>query len=150
MRSALWTLAIQEEEKINIVDYESLLAVAGEQTEPQRLLFVFLEASLPKDHEDEEKSSFNAGQGGALQPVMCVDKTLEELGSFSDLVNESRQTEQDWKIVLVAALSGKNGVAPDSTEAESSLKMMVETVQNGGDLSKFMAFDRSGTPILFD
>lgn len=109
-----------------------------------------MEASLPKDHEAEERSSFNAGQGGALQPVMCVDKTLGELGSFSDLVNESRQMEQDWQIVLVAALSGKNGVIPDSTEAEGSLKMMVETVQNGGDLSKFMAFDRSGTPVLFN
>lgn len=80
---------------------------------------------------------------------MCVDKTLEELGSFSDLAKESVKMEQDWQIVLVAGLSGRNGVVPDSAEAERSLKMMVKTVQNGGDLSKFMAFDRAGEPVRF-
>lgn len=81
---------------------------------------------------------------------MYVDKTLEELSNFADLVKESVQMEQDWQVVLVAALSGKNGVLPDSVETESSLKMMVETVQNGGDLSRFMAFDREGEPVQFN
>ena len=143
-------LAIQEEEKINIIDYESLLEAARQQAEPQRLLFVFLKASLPKEHKNEEKSSFYSGQGGALQPVMCVDKTLEELDRFSDLVKESEKIEQDWQIVLVASLSGRNGVAPDSEETERSLKMMVKTVQHGGDLSKFMAFERDGEPVRFN
>ena len=43
---------------------------------------------------------------------MCVDKSLEELDSFSDLVNESEKMEQEWQIVLVAGLSGANGIAP--------------------------------------
>lgn len=81
---------------------------------------------------------------------MCVDKTLEEMSSFSDLVKESEQMEQDWQIALVASLSGRNGLMPDSKEAERSLKMMVETVQHGGDLSKFMAFDRRGETLLFN
>ncbi len=80
---------------------------------------------------------------------MCVDKTLEELGSFSDLVEESRQMQQDWQIVLVAGLSGRNGSAPDSSEAEQPLNNMVQTVENGGDLSKYMAFDREGKPVNF-
>ena len=136
--------------KINIVDYESLLGAARQQAEPQLLLFVFLAASLPKDHNDEEKSNFHSGQGGTLQPVMCVDKTLEELDGFSDLVKESEKMEQDWQIVLVASLSGRNGVMPDSVETERSLKMMMKTVQHGGNLSKFMAFDRSGEPVQFN
>ena len=81
---------------------------------------------------------------------MCVDKSLEELGSFSDMVKESEKMEQDWHIVLVASLSGRNGVAPDSVEAERSLKVMMESVEHGGDLSKFMAFDRNGEPVLFN
>lgn len=81
---------------------------------------------------------------------MCVDKTLEELGGFSDLVKESQKMEQDWQIVLVACLSGRNGVVPDSEAAERPLKMMMETVQHGGDLSKFMAFDRGGEPVRFN
>lgn len=109
-----------------------------------------MEASLPEEHKDEEKNSFHLGQGGALQPVMCVDKTPEELDGFAELVKESIEMEQDWQIVLVASLSGKNGVVPDVVEAERSLNMMVETVQHGGDLSKFMAFDRSGEPVRFD
>ena len=136
--------------KINITDYESLLEAAQQQDEPQRLLFVFLKVSLPKDHEGNEKSTFNSGQGGALQPVMCVDKTLEELDGFSELVKESEKMEQEWQIVLIASLCGRNGVMPDSDEAEHSLKMMVETVQQGGDLSKFMAFDKGGEPVQFN
>ncbi|WP_200911599.1 hypothetical protein [Teredinibacter purpureus] len=81
---------------------------------------------------------------------MCVDKTLEELGVFSDLVKESESLEQDWQIVLIACLSGRNGVVPDSTEVEFSLKKMVETVQQGGDLSKYVAFNRGGEPIQFN
>lgn len=135
---------------MNITDYESLLAAARQQMEPQQLLFVFLQASLPEDSVDEEKDRFNAGQGGALEPVMCVDKALDELGSFSDLVEESVKMGQDWHIVLVAGLSGENGVAPDPAKVESSLKMMVDSVQNGGDLSRFMSFDRDGEPVQFN
>ncbi|MBV1951724.1 MAG: hypothetical protein KUG64_05970 [Cycloclasticus sp.] len=135
---------------MNITGYESLLAAARQQTEPQQLLFVFLQASLPEDSVDEEKDRFNAGQGGALDPVMCVDKALDELGSFSDLVEESVKMGQDWQIVLVAGLSGENGVAPDPSKVESSLKMMVDSVQNGGDLSRFMSFDRDGEPVQFN
>lgn len=135
--------------QIPITDYESLLSAARQQTEPQRMLFVFLKASLPDDHGQDEASRFHSGRGGELQPVMCVDKSLDELGSFADLVAESRQTEQDWDIVLLAALSGRNGVRPSADEAEQPLKSMIQAVENGGDLSKYLAFDRSGTPIQF-
>ena len=40
---------------------------------------------------------------------MCVDKTLAEPGSFSDLVEESKNIKEEWQMVLVASLSGKNG-----------------------------------------
>lgn len=114
------------------------------------MLFVFLKASLPKDYKDEEKGSFDSGQGGELEPIMCVDKPLEELSNFSDLVKESEQMEQDWHIVLVSSISGSNGLVADTKEVERSLKMMVGTVQQGGDLSKFMAFERGGEPLRFN
>ena len=125
------------------------MSAAKQQPEPQRLLFVFLSSSLPKDFRDEEEASFNSGEGGELQPVMCTDKVLGDLSTFADLVAESKKTEQDWQIVLVASLSGRNGIAPNSEEAEKPLRMMMETVQTGGNLSKYMAFDREGTPIQF-
>ena len=134
---------------IEITDYETLLVAGKQQTEPQRFLFVFLKASLPEDHEDEDAYRFHSGQGGALEPIMYVDKALDDLSSFSDLVVESEQMGQDWTIVLIACLSGMNGVVPSSDEAVQPLEMMVQTVQNGGDLSKYMAFDRNGALIQF-
>jgi len=123
--------------------------VAKQQIEPQRLLFVFLKTSLPEDCKGDEEARFNSNQGGMLEPVMCVDKVLEELGSFDDLVKESERIEKNWQIVLVACLSGKNGTVPSSDEATQSLEKMVGAVESGGDLSNFLAFNRNGDPIKF-
>jgi hypothetical protein len=126
-----------------------LLIAAKQQSEPQRFLFVFLKASLPKDYDAAEEARFHEGQGGALQPLMCVDKSVDELTSFKDLVDESKKMNDDWQIVLVAAMSGRAGVMPNSDEAKQPLEMMVKTVEQGGDLSRFMAFDRNGEPVQF-
>ena len=134
---------------INITNFESLLEAGRMQPEPQRFLFVFLKATLPEDYNEDEKARYKQGQGGALQPLMCVDKALEELTSFTDLVAESEAMDADWQIVLVAAMSGRGGVIPNSDEAAQPLEMMVQTVQQGGDLSRFMAFERTGEPVQF-
>lgn len=134
---------------IEITDFESLLLAAKNQAEPQRLLFVFLNVSLPNDPKSEETILFNARQGGQLQPIMCVDKTVDELGVFSDLVAESDNMEKDWQIVLVAALSGKNGVAPSSADATQPLTKMVKEVESSANLSNYMGFDRDGAPVRF-
>ena len=125
------------------------MAAARQQPEPQRLLFVFLSTSLPKEPNEEQLKRFNSGEGGELTPVMTVDKTLTELGSFSDLVAESEAMNAEWKIVLIAGLSGKEGVPPTSEDAEVPLKMMVTAVETGGDLSKYIAFDQAGQPVHF-
>lgn len=134
---------------ISITDYQSLLAVGRQQSEPQRFLFVFLQASLPDEHNAEDEQSFHSGQGGQLNAIMCVDKDLQELTNFADLVIESKQMEQDWSMVLIACLAGKNGTRPTPAEAEPVLKMMVQSVQSGGDLSKYLAFDRQGELLHF-
>jgi hypothetical protein len=80
---------------------------------------------------------------------MCVDKTLDALGVFPDLVGESERMEQDWQIVLVACLSGRNGAMPSSEDATQPLNMMLQAVEKGSDLSSYMTFDRDGTPVQF-
>jgi len=135
---------------VDIINYETLLMVGREQAEPQRFLFTFLKASLPKDHEGDEAQKFQEGNGGILQPMMCVDKALDDLTTFSDLVKESENMEQEWQIVLVACLSGVAGSMPAAAEIELQLKMMVQMVENGGDLSRYLAFDREGTLIQFN
>jgi len=110
------------------------------------MLFVFTASELPEDHNPIEAERFHAGQGGALKPIMYVDKTLEELSNFTDLVTESRQMGQPWNIVFVAALAGKNGVSPSNSEAQVALEMMVKAVQQGA-ISNFLAYDFDGTAM---
>lgn len=113
------------------------------------MLFVFAQAELPEEHNKAQAQRFHAGQGGALNPIMYVDKTLAELSSFPALVKESQQMGQHWHIVFVAALAGRNGVLPSSAEAQAALEMMVKSVQQGA-ISNFLAYDREGSPMQFD
>ena len=134
---------------MNISSFDDLLRAAREQSEPQRLLFVFANAVLPDDSTPEQRARFEAGQGGALAPLMSVDKTPEELGTFAALVEESRQFGHDWAIVFVASLSGRDGRAPTSEEADRSLQRMIESIKTGL-FGSFIPFDRQGQPMLFN
>ncbi len=134
---------------IEITDYKSLLAVGRQQNEPQRFLFVFLQAFLSDKHSDEDQQRFQSGQGGELKAIMCVDKNLSDLTDFDDLVAESKKMEQEWSMVLVACLSGRNGSHPTIEDVEEPMKNMMQTVQKGGDLSKYLAFDKQGDLLSF-
>ena len=134
---------------MSISNFEDLLQAAAQQAEPQRLLFVFAKKELPDDHVETEAQNFQAGLGGALTPVVCVDKTLDALSDFAALVQESEQTGQHWDVVLVACMAGKNGIMPSASDADQGLKMMVSAVQTGAKLSRVMAFDRTGEPLQF-
>jgi hypothetical protein len=133
---------------MSISGFDDLLRAAREQPEPQRLLFVFANAVLPDDSTPEQRARFQAGQGGALTPLMCVDKTPEELGTFTALVEESSQFGADWAIVFVASLPGQGGRAPTSKEADPHLQRMVESIK-AGSFGSFLPFDRQGAPMLF-
>lgn len=132
---------------MNISSFDDLLMAARQQEEPQRLLFVFAGAELPADSTPAQRERFQAGQGGALVPLMCVDKTPEEVPSFADLVRESSQFGQEWSIVFAAAMSGSGGVAPSSEAAEKPLQRMVEAIK-AGTLGTYIPFDRQGHPVM--
>ena len=87
-------------------------------------------------------------EGGALAPLMSVDKTPDELGSFAALVEESRQFGQEWAVVFVAGLPGRNGRAPTSKEADQPLEQMIASIK-AGLLGAYLPFDRQGRPVLF-
>jgi len=133
---------------MNISNFDDLLRAARGEPEPQRLLFVFAHAVLPDDSTPEQRARFEAGEGGALAPLMAVDKTPEELGTFTALVEESRQFGHDWAIVFVASLPGRGGRAPTSKEADQPLQRMIESIK-AGSFGSFIPFDRQGQPILF-
>ena len=133
---------------MNISNYEDLLKAARQQPEPQRLLFVFTKPELPDGYTEAQNRDFEAGTGGVLTPQMCTDKTLDELGDFSDLVKESRQMGPDWKIVFVACLPGRGGVMPSTEEAQEHLKTMIHSIQNGA-ISRYLAYDQDGNLVRF-
>jgi hypothetical protein len=133
---------------MNISSFDDLVRAARAQPEPQRLLFVFANAVLPDDSTPEQRTRLEAGEGGALAPLMSVDKAPEDLGTFAALVAESRRFGRDWAIVFVASLSGRDGRAPTSEEADRSLKRMIESIKTGL-FGSFIPFDRQGHPVLF-
>ncbi|NDP62120.1 ribonucleotide reductase subunit alpha [Polaromonas sp.] len=130
---------------MSISTFNDLLQAARSQPDPQRLLFVFAGVELPDDASPAQRERFEAGQGGALVPLMCVDKRPDELDSFSTLVAESSQFGHDWRIVFAAAMSGSDR-APTSEDAEKPLERMVESIKRG-EHSGFIPFDTQGLAV---
>ncbi|MCG6656603.1 ribonucleotide reductase subunit alpha [Halomonas campisalis] len=128
--------------------FADLLNEAHSQPDPQRLLFVFTRAELPDNPTPEQRARFEQGEGGVLTPVLCVDKTLDELSDMAALVAESKETEIEWDIVFVAALAGSGPRPPSSDEAESHLQRMVESLKMG-NIESFLALDRQGEVVSF-
>ena len=131
---------------MTISSFDDLLRAAREQPQPQRLLFVFTAAGMPNDATPAQRERFQCGQGGTLTPLMCVDKTPDELVSFDKLREESRQFGQTWDIAFVAAISGSAGRGPTTEQAEAPLQRMVESVKSG-DIAGFASFDSAGQPV---
>ena len=133
---------------MTITSFDDLLRAATEQPEPQRLLFVFATAGVDADATAEQKARFEAGQGGTLTPLMCVDKLPGELASFDGLLEESRAFDQAWDMVFVAALPGQGGASPTSEQAEAPLQRMVDAIKSGS-IGGFVPFDAKGQPVQF-
>ncbi|MEO5696746.1 MAG: ribonucleotide reductase subunit alpha [Burkholderiaceae bacterium] len=133
---------------MTISTFDDLLRSACGQPEPQRLLFVFTAAGVPDDATAQERTRFEARQGGTLTPLMCVDKAPEDLASFETLLEESSQFDQAWDIVFVAALAGTDDARPSSLQAEAPLQRMVESIKSGR-IDGFIAFDAQGQPVQF-
>lgn len=134
---------------MNILSFDDLLQAARTQPEPQRLLFVFAGVELPDDCTPLQRERFEAGQGGTLVPLMCVDKRPEELSSFAVLAQESRQFGHNWSLMFAAALPGSPNRAPTSEDAEEPLQRMVEAIKQG-KIGAFIPFDPQGQPVQID
>ncbi len=133
---------------MDITNFSDFLAAARTQDQQQRLLFLFAVRELPPNHTPGQKKRFEAGQGGALTPVMCVDKGVDELLDFASLAQESRQTGQPWDVAFAAALAGQDGAAPTAADIERALRMMVDAVHRGA-IERFIAFDPQGEAMRF-
>lgn len=134
---------------MDISTFDDLLAAARAQPLPQRLLMVFAAIELPDDATPAERAAFDKGQGGALVPQMCVDKSPDELASFEALKVEAAGFGQPWGMVFAAAMSGKAGQPPSSADAEAPLQRMVEAIRQGR-IQNLIPFDPQGRAVLLD
>ena len=124
-----------------ISTFGELLKAADEQEQPQRLLLLFAKA-------ESEKTKKKGEQQGTLSPVMCVDKLPEEIESFATLSVEADAISDEWDFMIVVGLSGQNGCAPTTEDAEPFLNQMANDLAGGQDLSKYVIFDRKENPVL--
>lgn len=133
-------------QNMNITSFADLLDAARRQSEPQRLLLVFAQASLPAHASAQQRADFEAGRGGELAPLMCVDKDPAELHDFEALVSEARSLDDRWVLVFAAALDGHAGQPPSPEKVGAALEQMVEAVRTG-HLEAFIPFDREGQAV---
>lgn len=131
---------------MHIQNFDHLLEVARGQDEPQRLLLIFVDAELPDEATPDQRTNFEAGQGGALVPLMCVDKWPEQLQSFAELAQEAETFGLKWRFVLAGALSGAAGLAPSDETTEKKLNQLVEDVRQGR-FDALIPFDQTGQPV---
>lgn len=133
-----------------IATFDDLLLAARAQLVPQRLLLVFAGAELPDDATAEQRAQFEAGQGGALVPLMCVDKRPDELASFAQLREEADGQHSGWRLVLAGALSGPQGQSPTDAAVDEALERLLGLVQAGRMdqvLAQMLAFTRDGQAV---
>lgn len=128
-------------DKNMVSNFQSLITAAKQQSQPQRLLFLFAKA-------EAEDSKDSKQQRGTLSPLMCVDKLPEELTDFATFSDEADNISPEWDFMLAVGLSGQNGVAPTSDEAEPFLNQMIDNLTAGQDLTQYVIFDREDNPVL--
>lgn len=131
---------------MDITTFDDLLLAARQQAEPQRLLLVFAGASLSPDASAEQRARFEAGEGGELAPLMCVDKDPHALASFAALAAEAETLGPPWTLVFAAALAGRAPLLPSDSQVDAALQQMVEAVR-GGDVARYLPFDRQGHAV---
>lgn len=125
--------------------FDDLLRHAQADSPALRLLLVFAKAEIPDDATPSQRAAFEAGQGGALAPILCVDKAPNEIASFNALVEESRSAGPAWSVVFVAAL--ESAAQPlSATDIEGALTRMVEGIRVGA-ADRFAAFGRDGCQL---
>ncbi len=120
--------------------FSELLQMTSAQDEPQRLLLLFANAEAKNPKKSKKH------QQGTITPVMCVDKAPEEVSDFASLIKEADGINKEWNFLFIASLSGENGNAPTSEEADPYLNKMTNDVEMG-NISQYLVIDRDENRI---
>lgn len=133
-----------------ISTFDDLLHAARSQAVPQHLLMLFMGAELPADATEAQRQDFSAGHGGALVPLMCVDKHPDQLDSFVQLCAEADGVHGAWQLVLAGALCGEQGREPSGPAIDAVFERWIADIQQGQVqqvLGQTLAFTRNGAAV---
>ncbi|CBL45943.1 Conserved hypothetical protein [gamma proteobacterium HdN1] len=128
---------------MSLTHFDDLIQAALGQPQPQTLLMVFCTSELPEDATAAQRTHFERGHGGALAPVVYIDKRANELSTFAALREEAAAQGHAWDMLFVAALSGEHGQHASAETCAKMLKTMVEQVKTG-NISRFLAANHNG------
>ncbi|WP_341937230.1 hypothetical protein [Marinimicrobium sp. C2-29] len=126
--------------------FDDFLAIANQQSEPQKLLLVLTRRELPQGHTDEQAEVFERGGGGHLAPLAGIDKQPSELSGFAAFEQEAAQLGEDWDAVFVAALPGSQGKLPTPKAVDDGIERVIHAIRSGM-VNQFLVFDRQGVPL---
>jgi len=124
-----------------MLSWNELVAMAEQQEEPQRLLFVFSKFEV-REGEDPNDGAADF----SVEPVMYNDKPVDDISSFEELVKETQEAEFHWDVVFVAGLGGSNGELPSPETAEDHLQKMIRAIYQG-QIQHFAAYNQSGEKV---
>ncbi len=120
--------------------FKKMIQAAEAQDQPQRLLIMLAKSEVETDDKEE-------GMSGTISPVICVDKTPDEITTFEDFVSEADKINPDWDMLFIAGLTGENNQMPTTEEADPVLNKMVNDLMSGQDLSNYLVLDRNEDPV---
>lgn len=112
-------------EKISVIDesrtdFDNFLSYGKQREEPQSICAVICEAAFLEE-----------GEGISLSPVTCVDQPLHKVSKFQDLVNAGGLMGQDWDVMCITMLLGKDGNIPTAIETNKRLDVMLDLIRMG-------------------
>lgn len=131
---------------MNLTTFDDLLQAARGQSTAQRLLLVFTRAELPADATPEQAQAFAQGQGGALVPRACVDKSTAELASFEALAEEAGAMGLEWDMVFASTMHDPGTGAQADAAVTAALDRLVESIKLG-QIGQCVVFNRSGAAV---
>lgn len=131
---------------VRLSSFADLVLAARAQPELQRLLVVFADVGLPPDAMPEQRVDVEAGRGGALMPMMCVDKAAADFPGFASIAADADCSGNALSLVFAAAIGHRNGVAPTPAQVQAALQQMIEAI-GAGKPQGFAMFDREGRPV---
>jgi len=121
-------------------NFKKMVEAAEAQNQPQRLLILLAKSEIETNDKDE-------GISGTITPVICVDKTPDEITTFEDFVAEADLINTDWDMMFIAGLTGENNQMPTPEEADPILNKMVNDLMSGQDLSRYLVLDRNDETV---